>query len=154
RAYARDSAGAPYLAGFPARFNLSHSRGVALIAVTRRRAIGVDVEGVRALPMAPRRRQQILAIGAGLAGKPLKGSLNRKLLQAWTRIEAFAKARGGGVRQLLTELRVGKPEEHASSYRALAAAARAEAQRCALVVVDLELGAKLIGAVAQFRSAR
>ena len=155
-AFARDRAGAPYLAGIPVRFSLSHARGVALIAVTRLHAVGVDVEGLRTLPMTDARRQRLLAVGAGLGGMPLSGSANRALLQAWTRLEAFAKARGGGVRRLFADLRAGGPA-HASasgfSCRALAAAAQAAAQRCALGVSDLDLGATLIGAVALAASA-
>jgi 4'-phosphopantetheinyl transferase len=153
-AFLRDRAGAPYLAGIPARFNLSHSRGVALIAVTRLHAIGVDVEGVRTLPMADAGRQQLLAVAAGLSARPLSGSANRMLLQAWTRLEAFAKARGGGVRRLVADLRLAGPAHPNSSPRTLVAAAYAEAQKRALRVSDLDLGPTLVGAVALAASAR
>ncbi len=153
-AYARDRAGAPYLPGIPARFNLSHTRGVALIAVTRLEAVGVDVEGVRPVVMADARRQQILAAASGLGNRPLRGPSHRALLQAWTRLEAFAKARGGGVRRLLADLGVGGPAQSGPAHRTLAAVARAEAQKCALGVTDLELGGQLVGAAALAASVR
>lgn len=80
------------------RFNLSHSRGMALIAITKNRDIGVDIEGIN--PNFS---------GLEIAEKffsPLENSVLRSLpehLQAtafftcWTRKEAYIKAVGKGL---------------------------------------------------------
>ena len=55
--------------------------------------------------MSQRRREEILAVGAGLAARPAgDADSDAAVLQAWCRLEACAKARGQGVARLLTEL--------------------------------------------------
>ncbi len=80
------------------RFNLSHSRGMALIAITKHRDIGVDIEGIN--PNFP-----YLEIAEKFFS-PLENSVLRSLpehLQAtafftcWTRKEAYIKAVGKGL---------------------------------------------------------
>jgi 4'-phosphopantetheinyl transferase len=155
RAYGRTCHGAPYLAGVPVRFNLSHTHGVALIGVTHLRAIGVDVESVRAVRISAHRRQEIQAVASGLASKSVIGSsMDRKFLQAWARLEAFAKAQGLGLGRVLVDLRVRGPAREALSPTGIEEAARAETLRTALRVIDLDLGANLLGAVALAASAR
>lgn len=80
------------------RFNLSHSGDVVLIAVTRGRSIGIDVEVVRPLPrqmaeLLPRlspREQHALQ----LVAEPERGVA---FLRCWTRKEALVKAIGAGL---------------------------------------------------------
>jgi len=80
------------------RFNLSHSRGIALIALTKNRDIGVDIEGINP-------NFSCLEI-ANKFFSPLENSVLRSLpehLQAtafftcWTRKEAYIKAVGKGL---------------------------------------------------------
>jgi 4'-phosphopantetheinyl transferase len=91
--------GKPALA-FPTsdlRFNLSHSEEMALYAITRGRAVGVDVERVRPWPDAgslvesyftPRERVAFRALPAE--------SRDDVFFQWWTRKEAYIKALGAG----------------------------------------------------------
>ena len=86
-------AGKPALPGGKIQFSLSHVEGYALIGLTRSGAIGVDLERERPLRLPARRREELIAAAKGLAGKPLAGaSPDACFLQAWCRIEAFAKA--------------------------------------------------------------
>jgi len=80
------------------RFNLSHSRGIALIAITKNRDIGVDIEGINP-------NFSCLEIAEKFFS-PLENSVLRSLpehLQAtafftcWTRKEAYIKAVGKGL---------------------------------------------------------
>jgi 4'-phosphopantetheinyl transferase len=80
------------------RFNLSHSREVGLIALAAGREVGADVEferddrdldrlAARVLPAEELARWRRLA----------EGERQRAFYSAWTRREAYAKARGEGV---------------------------------------------------------
>ncbi len=80
------------------RFNLAHSSGLALIAVTRGREIGVDIEQIRndveIEPLAERlfsesERDNLRSINK-------RGKL-RAFFTCWTRKEAYLKARGEGL---------------------------------------------------------
>lgn len=90
--------GKPFLEDDAVRFNLSHSGGVALFAVTRRREIGVDIECIRkdfdCLEIAGRffskqEQKALEALPADL--QPIA------FFNCWTRKEAFIKAIGEGV---------------------------------------------------------
>jgi 4'-phosphopantetheinyl transferase len=98
-AFAAGPSGKPALAGEPElHFNLSHSGPLALVAVARGLAVGVDVEQRWELPElavleermftpAARRRQQRLAPEARLRG----------FYRRWTQLEAVGKCRGTGL---------------------------------------------------------
>lgn len=94
--------GKPELAGPFARsglrFNLSHSAGLALCALTRERRIGVDIEYVRPLAdleqiadrtFAPREREGIRRLAPELR--------HEAFFNCWTRKEAYVKAIGEGL---------------------------------------------------------
>jgi 4'-phosphopantetheinyl transferase len=79
-------------------FNVSHSRGVALLAFTLRREIGVDVEQVRSdfeIDAIARRffsqheQQQLNAVPAGKRFEAF--------FRCWTRKESYIKATGDGL---------------------------------------------------------
>ena len=80
-------------------FNLSHSDGLALFAITRGRRVGVDVERVREDELslteiarrsfAPREARTLTALPA--PARP------RAFFACWTRKEAYLKARGDGL---------------------------------------------------------
>ena len=80
------------------RFNLSHSRGMALIAITKNRDIGVDIEGIN-------QNFSCLEIAEKFFS-PLENSVLRSLPEhlqptafftCWTRKEAYIKAVGKGL---------------------------------------------------------
>ena len=80
------------------RFNVSHSHGVALFAVTRDREVGVDVERVSARVsceeiagrfFSPREVEGLRALPAALR--------EAAFFNCWTRKEAYIKARGEGL---------------------------------------------------------
>lgn len=84
--------------GPPPQFNLAHSGGLALLAVTRGRRVGIDVEEVRPMPelervverfFSPRERGAFLSIPV-----PLRLAA---FFRGWTRKEAFLKAIGEGL---------------------------------------------------------
>lgn len=94
--------GKPSLTAMPGHprieFNLSHSQGMAAIAVARERRIGVDVEWVRHdFPFADVARQFFSAEEiVGLIALPTR--LQRlAFYQCWTAKEALAKATGTGL---------------------------------------------------------
>jgi phosphopantetheinyl transferase len=78
------------------RFNLSHSAGLALIAVCRDHEVGVDVERIR-----PRRNLLRLAervLGPAAAAAVREASPETRLAvfhEAWTRHEVIVKYHGG-----------------------------------------------------------
>ena len=145
-AYQRNRSGSPSLAGMPA-FSLSHADNLALIGVTPSRAIGVDLERERRVRVSARRRQEILAAGAGL-GDALHGPpTDRNFLQAWVRLEAYAKARRQSLGRVLDDLQLRAPGRRALSLADIEAGARRQARR-RLRVADLAMPANLLGAVA------
>jgi 4'-phosphopantetheinyl transferase len=91
--------GKPMLAGATdLRFNLTHSHGLALLAVTRGREIGVDVEHIRddidREPLAERFFSPVEVA----ALRSLAVELRREAFyRCWTRKEAFIKAVGKGL---------------------------------------------------------
>ena len=90
--------GKPALAGDALQFNLSHSGALALLAVARDQAVGVDLEQRWEMPdlaimeermftPAALKRQQLLAPGLRLRG----------FYRRWTQLEAAGKCRGTGL---------------------------------------------------------
>jgi 4'-phosphopantetheinyl transferase len=90
--------GKPFLANAPIRFNLSHSSDLAMVAVTRDREVGIDVERIR--------RDDDLLDAAEHYFAPVERTALRSLaseeqcigfFRCWTRKEAYLKARGDGL---------------------------------------------------------
>jgi 4'-phosphopantetheinyl transferase len=90
--------GKPRVEGVEVRFNLSHSRGLALFAFTRGLEIGCDVEWqdgrVASMEIAERffSRREFTLLRSLPESQRTEGFFN-----CWTRKEAFVKARGGGL---------------------------------------------------------
>ncbi len=89
------------------RFNLSHSHQLALIAITRGREVGVDVEFMRAdfandevaaHFFSPAEVKQLVRMPAELK--------TRSFFNCWTRKEAYIKARGEGLSHPLDQFDV------------------------------------------------
>jgi 4'-phosphopantetheinyl transferase len=140
-----DRHGKPELSGSAMAFNVSHSGGLALIALAREGPIGIDLEAPRRVALGPARQALIEAAGAVL-GTPAPAS-ELGFLDAWTRLEAFAKARGSGIGALLTEL--GITARGVRNLSAARAAARAGEVLAAseLAVAPLALPGSHAGAV-------
>jgi 4'-phosphopantetheinyl transferase len=89
------------------RFNLSHSQGFAVYAVTRDHEIGIDLEGVRSnfdwediasRLFAPQEVEALRLVPAP--------SRAEAFLKCWTRKEAFVKCRGEGLSLPLDQFHV------------------------------------------------
>lgn len=95
--FARAEHGKPVLAGGP-HFSLSHSGGVVLVAVSREREVGVDVEALRPVPDARElARRYLAALPASRIVDAPDAERDRRFMIAWTAIEAIAKAEGTGL---------------------------------------------------------
>ncbi|MEZ4218116.1 MAG: 4'-phosphopantetheinyl transferase superfamily protein [Myxococcota bacterium] len=97
-----DGYGRPCLAGRAAcdvDFNLSHSRGLALVAVARGVRIGVDLERVDPRRDVARLAARVLAADEQRAlAEQCGAAATRAFHLAWSAKEAFAKASGAGLR--------------------------------------------------------
>jgi 4'-phosphopantetheinyl transferase len=102
--FERSERGKPHLGGAPLAFSLSHAPGLALIGLAPRGAIGVDVERTRPVRIGEARRALIEEAGAALSAATLSSESSARFLQAWVRLEAYAKADGCGIGRLLTRL--------------------------------------------------
>jgi 4'-phosphopantetheinyl transferase len=103
--------GKPVLAGSASaqslRFNLSHSRGVTLYAVTHGREIGVDIEFIRDLPDAEAIARRFFSPAEVTALLGLPDDLRRDaFFRCWTRKEAYIKAQGTGLTASLVRFSV------------------------------------------------
>ena len=104
----------PLLADSKVTFNISHSRGIALLAFSRGREVGIDVEQVR-------RDFDVEAIARRffseheqhqLADLPNDGRF-AAFFRCWTRKEAYLKATGDGLSLPLDQFDVSiVPEDH------------------------------------------
>jgi 4'-phosphopantetheinyl transferase len=88
-------------------FNLSHSHEVALIAVTREREIGVDVEHVKKEFAFAEVAERYFTAREVSAIRALPQDLQRRAFyQCWTSKEAFLKAKGVGLSGELDEVEI------------------------------------------------
>ncbi|MFV0429390.1 MAG: 4'-phosphopantetheinyl transferase family protein [Arachnia sp.] len=97
--FSQDSLGRPYLAGYPAiDFSLSHTHGLATLAIVRGHRVGIDIEAGRLMDsrvVAP--AVLTLAEHNQLDGEP-PAVRRRRIIEAWVMKEAFLKATGEGLR--------------------------------------------------------
>ena len=151
--FIRSAAGKPGLAASSVKFSLSHIEGYALIGLARSGEIGVDLERERPLWISTRRRDELIAVAEGLAGRRLPGrSEDARFLQAWSRLEAFAKAHGQGIGRTLSDL--GLRSGRTRSLAELEAAATCCARDAGLTVRDIPLDPGLFAAAALERAGR
>jgi 4'-phosphopantetheinyl transferase len=147
--YTRAPGGKPCLAGLSTAFSLSHSQGVALIGVAPSQPIGVDLEGARAIRVSGRRREELLAAAVGVGSTPLSDPApDGVLLQAWARLEAYAKAQGQGLARLLQDLGLRAAAGRNLTPSSIEATARALAHAAGIEVRDVRLPPHLYGALA------
>ncbi|HHP7244070.1 MAG TPA: 4'-phosphopantetheinyl transferase family protein [Elainellaceae cyanobacterium] len=89
------------------QFNLSHSQGWALYAVTHDRAIGVDIEGIRPNLLWSGMAERCLTPRELAVLQTLPSHLQcQAFFTAWTRKEAYLKARGLGLSTPLDHVEV------------------------------------------------
>ncbi|HEX8149146.1 MAG TPA: 4'-phosphopantetheinyl transferase superfamily protein [Pyrinomonadaceae bacterium] len=90
--------GKPYLQSCDIRFNLSHSGGLALLAVAREREVGVDVEEVRELEDFAQIAERFFSPAESRKLRGVAGPASATaFFNCWTRKEAFIKAVGEGL---------------------------------------------------------
>ncbi|MGO4683910.1 4'-phosphopantetheinyl transferase family protein [Hyphomicrobium sp. 2TAF46] len=135
--------GRPRLAAGSPWFNVSHTGGAALIAVSKNTPVGVDLERKqRSLKMSGERRQRIIASAQRFgADRQLSAIHDADVMTAWVRLEAAAKALGIGIGRLLTEQGVvggkGRNQPQDTGY--------------GLAVRNLEAGDEYVAAIAAER---
>lgn len=89
--------GKPFLPGYPLRFNLSHSGDWALLAFSRDRPLGIDLEVHRAVPML-RLARRFFQESEWERLQQLSGDYQRQIFfDYWTAKEAYLKATGEGL---------------------------------------------------------
>jgi len=101
------------------RFNLAHSHELALIAVTRGRELGVDLEWIRPLPAAEAIAGRFFSPNERTVLRALNGEQQQlTFFTCWTRKEAYLKARGDGLSLPLDQFDVAlAPDEPAALLR-------------------------------------
>lgn len=109
--FSYSSYGKPALEGEPdadeLRFNLSHANEVALIAVTRGRAIGVDIEFIRPDVASAEIAERFFSPHEIAALRALPEEVQREaFFNCWTRKEAYIKAIGEGMSMPLDQFNV------------------------------------------------
>ncbi len=100
--FCRGSHGKPALAweygGDAIRFNMSHSQGVALYAITRGRAIGIDIEFIRCGLEVEQIAERFFSPREIATLRALPVHLQKyAFFLCWSRKEAYIKARGEGL---------------------------------------------------------
>lgn len=84
--------------GCELRFNLSHSRDLALLAVTTGREVGVDIEYMKESTAGPEIAERFFSAAEIAELRGLPGRQQRAAFFAgWTRKEAYIKATGAGL---------------------------------------------------------
>jgi 4'-phosphopantetheinyl transferase len=142
--------GKPYLRTSGGReFNLSHSENWALIGFTYKQQLGVDVEIIRPIPdlteLASRHftESEQAELAAGNADLAVES-----FLRGWTRKEACLKALGVGLTLEASEVEASlSPEERVVRVAA-------DLWDADVRVVSVDLGPRLIGAVARLEKVR
>jgi 4'-phosphopantetheinyl transferase len=104
-AFQIEPSGRPGLGEGGPYFSISHTGGVALVAIAKAMAVGVDLEAKdRTLRMSGDRRRRILSAIVRFGPQPpLSAEKDSDILVAWVQLEAAAKALGIGIGRLLTE---------------------------------------------------
>ena len=98
---------APRQNAFDLRFNLSHSHQLALIAITRGREVGVDVEFMRADFANDEVAEHFFsAAEVKQLGQTPAEIKTRSFFNCWTRKEAYIKGRGEGLSHPLDQFDV------------------------------------------------
>jgi 4'-phosphopantetheinyl transferase len=96
--YGRPSIAAERAAPLGLQFNVSHTDGLAIMGITRGRALGVDVENVRTQRAAVEFADRFFAPDEAAALRALPASEQpQRFFEYWTLKESYIKARGLGL---------------------------------------------------------
>jgi 4'-phosphopantetheinyl transferase len=103
--------GKPALAPAPATrglsFNLSHAQELALVAITRGRQLGIDLEHIRPIPEVEQIAERIFSAQEKEMLRTLPGTEKlRVFFRYWTCKEAYIKARGEGLSLPLDQFQI------------------------------------------------
>jgi len=79
------------------RFNLSHTRGMVLFAVTHTHPVGVDVESTQRPAPNPLDERDFSAVERATIDSAPDGARDARFYEHWTLKEAYLKARGVGL---------------------------------------------------------
>lgn len=128
------------------RFNLSHSKGVALFAFTTGRDLGIDLEWIRADVADEQIAERFFSAQEVSALRALEASAQAEaFFNCWTRKEAYIKARGEGLSMPLDQFAVSlKPGDAA----ALLYAGEGDKETSRWKFIELFPGPGFAGAVA------
>ena len=142
---------APPLSSLPLRYNLSHSAGMAMVALALDREVGVDVERVRSFIDVESIVQRYFAPGERAVWQTLSdGERLPAFFRCWTRKEAYLKARGVGLASGLDQFEVSfAPGEPARLLRSESADSAARWQ-----MFDMSPGGEYIAACVVERGAQ
>ncbi len=122
------------------RFNLSHSKGYALLAIAYGREVGVDVEVLRPKKKATALVERFFSPNEKAAFRKLKPhEEGAAFFAGWTRKEAYVKAVGKGLRFPLDRFDVSLSPGDQHALLSVAGAPE-EVRRWSLRDVDLGLG--------------
>lgn len=122
----------------PLHFSLSHAGSDALFALSPGGAIGVDLEVTRQFSISDERRRRIEMAAEKISpNSPLPITDDARLLQAWVRLEAHAKATGIGIGRTLSQFQVFGAQDVAKT-----------AGHVAVDVADLAIGSDRYAAIA------
>ena len=93
--------GKPFLdavcAGQAVCFNVSHSHGLAMVALSLDRQLGIDVEKIRADVNLEKLAARFFSAGEARALREYHGDVQAAFFATWTRKEAYVKALGKGI---------------------------------------------------------
>jgi 4'-phosphopantetheinyl transferase len=138
--------GKPRLAADPIEFNLSHCQDVAVVAVARGHAVGVDIERRRQLDRADDIATRYFSPREAELYRSLEAAQRPKaFLRCWTRKEAVVKAIGEGMFASLNRLEVSLTPGVPPQVLAIEGDASAGA---AWTLVELEPRSGFLGALA------
>jgi len=100
------------------RFNLSHSLGLSIVALSAEHEVGADVEALREVPSALDLARRFFCPGEARALARHSGAdLSAAFLRLWTRKEALLKAMATGLSSPLDLFEVSAPSEPARIVR-------------------------------------
>jgi 4'-phosphopantetheinyl transferase len=110
-AYGRPEIANDAMPGVGLSFNVSHTRGVVMMGVSRHCAIGVDTENVRRSPASMEMAQHFCSRHemAELRSELDDDRRAERLLDIWTLKEAYVKARGVGLSMPLDQISFSLP---------------------------------------------
>ena len=144
--FGSSNTGKPTLPGTTLSFNVSHTQGLALIALTEGRELGVDVERIRTYPTHLDMATRYFTPGESRRlNTLLPTESERAFFHVWTRKEAFLKAIGLGLSHGLERFEVSVPPDDPCRLLHIDGDATVAA---GWTLMNLELEAGYVGALA------